>query len=116
MLMNGKSCLIPIFKHVSHPLLTGVDSQVQMERMSCGPNFIKKKKNYCSFASSPLSNSLVSASLGAAKNTGWLPRPGKIRINMFSLRYPSEEAVQESTAKTDQTVWTAGLSVFVGYS
>ena len=43
--------------------------------------------------------------LGAAKHTKWLPRPDKIRIYMFSLGYPSEEAVQESTVKTDQTVW-----------
>ena len=38
-------------------------------------------------------------------NTKLLPRLGKRRNNMFSLHYPSEEAVQESTSKTHKTVW-----------
>ena len=67
----------------------------------------KKKNNYCSFACSQRSNSLVRAWARQNTQNGFRAQARFVSIySVFPLRV---RAAQESTAKTDQTVWMRRL-------
>ena len=94
----------PSMFHIRYLLESILKSQVQIERM-----FYKTKAELlflCLLHAG--SNSLV-RELGRGKTHQMASAPRQDSdqiINMFSLRYPSEEAVQESTAKTSNCVDT----------
>ena len=80
----------------------------KIENRLTDKDFMPKKKNYCSFASSPRSNSLVRAWTRQNTQHGFRAqaRFGSI-CSVFAIWV--RKTVQESTAKTDQTVWMRRL-------